>query len=222
VGDNAEVRALTKYVTATVVEGHERTTRQCCKRRLRNESLVELLNQVADIGLAADATGQWRLKNVAHAVVARGGNQLLFFCSISERAGIGDATDLNIAAGSEVNIAVAEILGQIGEYGKARRGEEASGEAQATNCAISCDMNLSGAGATVLTSASSLIRCSHTLKNTQTSTELSPENRGSLSGPFQPNETILKWSFDSPVQKTSKFFTKSTDFLFQILIISIT
>ena len=177
-GDNAEVGALTEDITTAVVESHERAARKCCQRRLRNERRVEILNQVADISITADATGQWRLKNVAHAVVARGGNQLLFFCGIGECAGVGDATNLNIAAGSEVNIAITEVFGQIGEYGKARRGEKTSGEAKATNCAISCDMNLSGAGAAVLTSASSLIRCSHTSKNTQTRTELSPRKQG--------------------------------------------
>ena len=149
------------------------------------------MNQAAHISFTADATGQRRLKNVAYAVVAGGGNQLLFFRGIGECAGVGDATDLNIAAGGEVNITVAEILGQIGEYGEARRGEKASGEAQTTNCAISCDMNLAAAGATVLTSAGSLIRCSHTLKNTQTHTELSPRKQGHiiqlLSSPTKPS-----------------------------------
>ena len=95
-----------------------------------------------------------------------------------------------------MNIAVTEVFGQIGEYGKARRGEESSGEAKATNCAISCDMNFSGAGAAVLTSASSLIRCSHTSKNTQTRTDL------------------LRMDFEISLQKSLSFSPKSTDLPF--------
>ena len=147
--DQPQVGSLAEDVAAAVVDGEQGAARQRRQRLVGAQRVVEGVHQLRDVIEPADAAGHGRLQDVAHAIVGGVGEHPRFLGGVGEARHVADAADLHVAAGGEVDVAVTETLGEIGEYGEPRRGQGSAGEAQSPDRAVGGDVHAAGAGAAV-------------------------------------------------------------------------